>query len=37
VKGTRDIVAKWVQAPHLSHDAPRPVAVAAPDDAEAGE
>lgn len=37
VKGTRDVVAKWVKPPHLTHAAPRPVAVAAPDDAEAGE
>jgi fructose/tagatose bisphosphate aldolase len=37
VKGTRDAVARWVKAPHLTHASPRPVAVAAPDDAEAGE
>jgi fructose/tagatose bisphosphate aldolase len=37
VRGTRDAVARWVRAPHTSHPSPRPVAVAAPDDAEAGE
>ena len=37
VKGTREAVARTVKAPHLTHAAPRPVAVAAPDDAEAGE
>ena len=34
---TREHVARFVKAPHLTHDSPRPVAVAAPDDAEAGE
>jgi hypothetical protein len=37
VRGTREVVARIVKAPHQSHAAPRPVAVAAPDDAEAGE
>lgn len=37
VPGTRDAVTRIIRAPHHSHAAPRPVAVAAPDDAEAGE
>ena len=37
VKGTRAIVDKYVKPPLDSHAAPRPVAVAAPDDLEAGE
>jgi fructose/tagatose bisphosphate aldolase len=37
IGGTRESVARWVKAPHVTHDSPRPVAVAAPDDAEAGE
>jgi fructose/tagatose bisphosphate aldolase len=37
IKGSKDSVARFVKAPHVTHDAPRPVAVAAPDDAEAGE
>ena len=37
VQGTRGATDRWVKAPLQSHDAPRAVAVAAPDDAEAGE
>jgi fructose-bisphosphate aldolase, class II len=37
VKGTRQITDKFVRPPLASHAAPRPVAVAAPDDMEAGE
>jgi fructose/tagatose bisphosphate aldolase len=37
VRGTREIAGRVVKAPHQTHAAPRPVAVAAPDDAEAGE
>jgi fructose-bisphosphate aldolase, class II len=37
VKGTRGITDRLVKPPLASHPAPRPVAVAAPDDAEAGE
>jgi fructose/tagatose bisphosphate aldolase len=37
VRGTRHITDKLVRPPLASHAAPRPVAVAAPDDMEAGE
>src|SRR6266542_5713643 len=37
VTNTRDIVARHVKPPLQSHAQPRPVAVAAPDDVEAGE
>ncbi len=37
VTNTRDIVARHVKPPLQSHAQPRPVAVAAPDDMEAGE
>ena len=37
VAGTRAVVDRYVQPPLASHAAPRPVAVAAPDDIEAGE
>ena len=37
VAGTRAVTDRFVKPPLQSHQAPRPVAVAAPDDAEAGE
>jgi fructose/tagatose bisphosphate aldolase len=37
IGGTAEVVAKYVQAPVIRHAVPRPVGVAAPDDAEAGE
>ena len=37
IGGTADVVARYVKAPVLRHSAPQPVAMAAPDDAEAGE
>ncbi len=37
VSGTRATVDRYVKPPLVSHAAPRPVAVAAPDDLEAGE
>ena len=37
VRGTRQVTDRFVRPPLASHAAPRPVAVAAPDDAEAGE
>lgn len=37
VQGTRALVDRFVRPPHVTHAAPRPAAVAAPDDAEAGE
>src|SRR5258708_2793783 len=37
VRGTRHVTDKLVRPPLASHAAPRPVAVAAPDDMEAGE
>jgi len=37
INGTADAVARYVKAPVMRHSAPRPVGVAAPDDAEAGE
>jgi len=37
IAGTADAVARHVRAPVMRHSAPRPVGVAAPDDAEAGE
>jgi fructose/tagatose bisphosphate aldolase len=37
IAGTGDAVAKYVKAPVMRHSVPRPVGVAAPDDAEAGE
>ncbi len=37
VAGTRATVDRYVKPPLVSHAAPRPVAVAAPDDLEAGE
>ncbi len=37
IAGTAEVVGRYVTAPAMRHAAPRPVAVAAPDDAEAGE
>ncbi|PYP42940.1 MAG: aldolase, partial [Gemmatimonadetes bacterium] len=37
VTGTRAVADRYVQPPLQSHAQPRPVAVAAPDDLEAGE
>ena len=37
VRGTRQVTDRFVRPPLASHAAPRPVAVAAPDDMEAGE
>src|SRR5207249_9201943 len=37
IGGTGEVVGRYVKAPVVRHAAPRPVGVAAPDDADAGE